>query len=65
MGTPYTMIITLNQRTYTRQFALLPTRMSSGQRVWFDYYYIRPDYQGQGVLLSLTEFLLETDYIRT
>jgi len=40
---------------YTEFFAWLPKRMSSGHWVWLDVYFIRPDRNGSGVLLSFEE----------
>ncbi len=40
---------------YTEFFAWLPKRMSSGAWVWLDPYFIRPDRNGVGVLLSFEE----------
>jgi len=46
--------------TYHRTFAWLPTRMTSGRFLWFAHYYIRPNSNGEGILLSHTEYLLES-----
>ena len=46
--------------TYHRTFAWLPTRMDSGAWVWLNPYYIRPGYNGVGVLLSRMEYILES-----
>jgi hypothetical protein len=54
-----TAVTSPNGRTYSRLYAWIPTRMSSGLHVWLDYYYIRPDYLGQGVLLNQQEYLLD------
>jgi len=40
---------------YTEFFAWWPTRMTSGQWVWLDPYFLRPDRNGVGVLLSFEE----------
>ena len=42
----------VGHRAYTRFFAWLPQRLSNGDRVWLTYYYLRPDHNGQGLLLS-------------
>jgi len=42
-------------QNYTQFFAWLPKRMSSGHWVWLDPYFIRPDRNGQGILLSFEE----------
>jgi hypothetical protein len=52
-------IYTVNDRTYTRFYAWLPQRMRSGALVWLEYYYMRPDANGQGLLLAHSEYLLE------
>ena len=44
---------------YHKTFAWLPTRMSSGALIWLNHYYIRPDHNGEGVLLTRMEQLLE------
>jgi hypothetical protein len=54
-----TAVTSPNGRTYSRLYAWIPTRMSSGLHVWLDYYYIRPDHLGQGVLLNQQEYLLD------
>jgi len=41
--------------SYHRLFAWLPTRMRSGRVVWLRYYYMRPDSNGWGLLLSQQE----------
>ena len=46
-----------NGRPYTRFYAFWPRTMSSGQRVWLAAYYIRPGYNGQGLVLSHCEML--------
>ena len=53
---PYTR----NGRTYTRFYAFLPRRMSSGHLVWLTAYYIRPGYNGVGLVLSHSEMLAES-----
>jgi len=45
---------------YHKTFAWLPTRMASGAWVWLNPYYIRPGYNGVGVLLSKMEYILES-----
>jgi hypothetical protein len=52
-------IYTVNDCTYTRFYAWLPTRMRSGELVWFAHYYMRPDRHGQGLLLSQEDFILD------
>jgi len=44
---------------YTEFFAWWPTRMTSGAWVWLDPYFIRPDHNGHGVVLSFEEVRLE------
>lgn len=51
--------LTVNQRTYTQWFAWFPKRMRSGQLVWLRTYYMRPDRNGQGLLLSQKELLFD------
>lgn len=50
---------TLNGRTYTRKFAWYPVRSTAGQLLWLVHYYIRPDRNGEGVLLSGFDLQLE------
>ena len=44
-------------RDYTEFFAWWPRKMTSGTWVWLDPFYMRPDRNGQGVLLSFDEML--------
>ena len=44
---------------YTQFFAWLPKRMSSGSWVWLEPYFIRPDRNGTGIVLSFEEVRLE------
>lgn len=44
-----------NGRNYTEFFAWWPSRMTSGRWVWFNFYYLRPNSNGQGVLVSAAE----------
>lgn len=53
-------VITVNGRTYTKFWALWPCRSSSGRLIWFDYYYMRPDRNGHGVILTRDDLLRET-----
>lgn len=46
--------------SYHQTFAWLPTRMDSGAWVWLNPYYIRPNTNGEGVLLSRMEYILES-----
>lgn len=51
------------KRSYTRCFAWIPTRTSSGRVLWLQVYYIRPpinSFDSEGVLLSYVEYLLES-----
>lgn len=48
-------IVVVGGQTYSRWFAWLPRRLSNGDRVWLTYYYLRPDGNGQGLLLSWAE----------
>lgn len=50
---------TINGHTYTRFYAWFPTRMHNNELVWFEYYYMRPDRNGQGILLSSNSYQLE------
>jgi hypothetical protein len=52
---------TVNGVTYTKFYAWLPTRMRSGELVWLAPYYMRPDRNGQGVLLSFDEYLIDSN----
>jgi hypothetical protein len=54
-----TALTSPNGRTYSRLYAWIPTRMTSGRRVWFDYYYIRPNHLGEGILLNQQEYQLD------
>ena len=51
--------ITCNGRTYTRFYAFWPTRTTSGSLVWLAAYYIRPEYNGQGLVLSHSELIAD------
>jgi len=51
--------ITANGRTYTPKFAWLPTRTDQRELVWLVYYYISPDRNGNGRILSRFDFLKE------
>lgn len=55
-----TNIRTVNGRTYTRKFAWLPIRTVHKELLWFTHYYLRPDRNGQGIVLSFEDFILET-----
>ena len=52
-------VIESNGVTYTERFAWLPTRVTSGRLVWLRYYYMRPNSNGEGVLLDRMEYLYE------
>ena len=52
---------TTNGRTYTEWFAWWPRRMASGEWVWMTFYYMRPDRNGVGILLSRDDLM--RDYI--
>lgn len=49
----------MQRRYYTKFFAVFPRRMTSGSWVFLGWYYITPDPNGQGVLLSHREYLEE------
>jgi hypothetical protein len=52
------LAVTTHQgRTYHRFFAWVPTRMRSGRLVWLCHYYMRPDSNGWGLLLTRREYL--------
>ena len=51
--------VTVNGQTYTRWFAWLPRRVTSGELVWWELYYMRPNQNGEGILLSKDEWILE------
>jgi len=46
--------------TYTQRFALWPQRLDSGAWIWLEYYYITPNSNGEGRLLSHREYTRET-----
>ena len=46
---------------YTEFFAWWPRRMTSGRWIWLDTFYLRPDRNGQGILLSFSELLMDHD----
>jgi len=50
----------LRKYSYHPKFAWLPTRMDSGCLVWLNTYYIYPNSNGTGRLLSKVEFILES-----
>lgn len=51
--------ITYQGRNYTEFWAWLPIRTRSGQRIWMDYYYLRPNRWGMGVILSYQELTVD------
>ncbi len=51
--------VTVNNRTYSQLFAYWPTRTSRGQLIWLEHYYMRPDRNGQGIILSKVDWILE------
>ncbi len=48
---------------YTRFFAYLPRRVTSGQLIWLAPYWITADRNGQGIILNRDEYLRETQYV--
>lgn len=51
--------MTLLRPYYTKRFALWPRRVDSGAWVFFSHYWITPDSNGQGRILSHSEYLEE------
>ena len=44
-------------RNYTQFWAWYPVSSSKGQRLWLQRYYIRPGYNGVGIVLSHWDML--------
>lgn len=57
------MLITVNDRSYNRYWAWWPVRVSKGDLVWFEHYYMRPDRNGQGLLLTRDQWLVDSGQI--
>jgi hypothetical protein len=49
-----------NGRNYTAFWAWYPVSSSQGQRLWMSRYYIRPGPNGEGIVLSHWEMLLDS-----
>jgi hypothetical protein len=52
--------VTYNRRNYTGFWAWFPVRTSKGRLLWLQRYYIRPEHNGQGVVLSHRDMLLDS-----
>ena len=50
----------LNGRNYTEFWAWFPTRSTQGRLLWMQRYYIRPGPNGEGVVLSHQDMLLDS-----
>lgn len=57
------MLITVNDRNYNRYWAWWPVRVSTGDLIWFEHYYMRPDRNGQGLLLTRDQWLVDSGQI--
>lgn len=55
--------MTMLRPYYTKRFALWPRSVDSGSWVFLSYYYITPDSNGQGRVLSHSEYLEERDRV--
>jgi len=47
-------------RNYTQFWAWFPIRSSQGRLLWMQRYYIRPGHNGQGLVLSHRDMLLDS-----
>ena len=52
--------VTHNHRSYTEFWAWFPTRSSQGRLLWLQRYYIRPGSNGEGIVLSHQDMLLDS-----
>ena len=52
--------VTYNGRNYTEFWAWYPHRSSQGRLLWMQRYYIRPGQNGQGLVLSHWDMLLDS-----
>jgi hypothetical protein len=48
-----------NGRSYTQFWAWFPIRTTKGQLLWFCRYYIRPQHNGEGIVLSHWDMLID------
>jgi hypothetical protein len=50
---------TINGRNYTELWAWLPVKTTRGERLWMTRYYIRPGRNGEGIILSQWDLMLD------
>ena len=53
--------ISYNDRNYTCFWAWLPIRSTKGSLLWMQHYYIRPGHNGEGLVLSHQDMLLDNN----